>query len=67
MKVVEPGTKVVKYSRNPFKSGDKVGTVYAMCTSLYGPTPQLAYVILEDDSIVEARQCKQFVPESSQA
>lgn len=65
--VVEPGTQIVKRSRNPFKSGDKVGTVEALCTSLYGPNPQIAYVMQEDGSIVNAGQCKQLVPESSPA
>lgn len=54
----QPGQKVVKKSRNPFKSGETIGTVYALCTSLYGPKKRLAYVMEEDDTIVEAFRCK---------
>lgn len=56
--IASPGQKITKKSNNPFKSGEKVGTVYALCTSLYGPKKNLAYVMEEDDSIVEAFRCK---------
>lgn len=56
--VAQPGQRIVKKSRNPFKSGETVGTVYALCTSLYGPKKNLAYVMEEDNTIVEAFRCK---------
>ncbi|MNK79884.1 hypothetical protein D3C87_995650 [compost metagenome] len=57
--VLDPGARVVKKSGKPFKSGDEIGTVEAICTSLYDPHRRPAYVIVEDQTIVNCHQCLQ--------
>lgn len=51
------GKVVRKHSGKPFKSGENVATVEAMCTSLMDPERRLAYVLVEDQTIVNVNQC----------
>lgn len=55
------GKKIQKTSKKPFKSGLMVGTVEAICTSLYDPKKRLAYVLQEDSSIVNVEMCQVFL------
>ena len=55
MTLLTPGTRVVKKSRRPFKSGDKVATIKEITVNPY--TDKEAYSFIEDDSIVETRMC----------
>lgn len=58
MKSLTVAGKVVrKHSGNPFKSGSTIATVEAMCTSLMDPKHRLAYVLVEDQTIVSVHQC----------
>lgn len=59
--MVQPGTKVVKISRRPFKSGEKIATVKELTVNPY--TDREAYSFEEDDSVVEVRMCKEYIPE----
>jgi hypothetical protein len=52
------GTKVVKYSGKPFKSGLKVGTISGLTKNLH--TGKVAYTFEEDGSVVDAYQCRCF-------
>lgn len=60
MELVKVGHQVYKPSGNPFKSGNKVGTVESYCSNLQDPKRRLAYVLVEDQSIVNADKCKEF-------
>ena len=57
MTLLTPGTRVVKVSGKPFKSGDKTATIKAVVDH-----PVLAgvraYSFEEDDSVVRASYCK---------
>lgn len=50
------GTKVVKHSGKPFKSGKKEGTISGLTTNPH--TGKVAYTFEEDGSVVDAYQCK---------
>lgn len=50
------GTKVVKQSGKPFKSGMKIGTIKGLTTNEH--TGKIAYTFVEDESVVDAFQCK---------
>ena len=50
------GTKAVKYSGKPFKSGLKVGTILGLTENPH--TGKVAYTFEEDGSVVDAYQCK---------
>jgi len=54
-KFIRVGDKVIKKSRKPFKSGDKVGTVKNITVNPY--TNRTAFSFIEDNSIVDAHQC----------
>ena len=49
------GKAVVKKSRNPFKSGEKIGTVKGITTNPF--TNRMAFTFNEDDSFVECMKC----------
>ncbi|MNB87328.1 hypothetical protein D3C75_343130 [compost metagenome] len=55
--ILDPGSRVVKKSGKPFKCGEDVVTVEALCTSLMDPKRRPAYVIVEDQTIVNCHQC----------
>jgi len=50
------GDKVQKKSRKPFKSKEKVNTVKSITKNPY--SFRIAFSFIEDDSIVDAYQCK---------
>lgn len=50
------GTKVVKISGKPFKSGEKVGTVDGFID--HPTTGRLCFLMLEDGTHVECSRCK---------
>lgn len=52
---MKPGEKVAKYSRKPFKSGNKVNTVRGEVE--HPITGRPAFTFYEDDSVVEQRMC----------
>ena len=54
---IAPGDRIVKKSGHKFKCGEVEVTVEALCTSLMDPKRRLAYVIVEDQTIVSAHQC----------
>lgn len=56
--MLEIGTKIVKTSRKPFKSGDKIGTVDGY--AVHPVTNKQCYVLKECGSIVEAFRCKKL-------
>lgn len=49
------GLTVRKVSNKPFKSGDKIGTVKSV--TVHSITGYTAFIMLEDDSEVEAFRC----------
>ena len=51
------GTRVYKFSGNPFKSGFKVATVTGVVTNEHDPKKRPAYTFEEDDSIVNCELC----------
>lgn len=55
--IANPGERIVKKSGRPFKSGEDIGTIEALCTSLMDPMRRPAYVIVEDQTIVNCHQC----------
>lgn len=55
--IAEVGERIVKKSGRPFKSGQDIGTIEALCTSLMDPQRRPAYVIAEDQTIVNCHQC----------
>ena len=59
VEIAQVGQQVRKIGRTgkPFKSGLKVGTVAALCCSLYTKQRKLAYVMEEDGSIVNVDRC----------
>lgn len=57
-KFIHVGDKVLKKSRKPFKSGEKVATVKIVTINPY--TNRTAFAFIEDDSIVDAFQCKKI-------
>jgi len=50
--------KVRKYSGKPFKSGLKAATPLSIVNNPY--TQRLAFIFVEDDSIVDCRICKEI-------
>lgn len=54
--LLSPGSKVMKLSGKPFKSGLKVNTIESITTHSVFPD-KTAYRFKEDDSIVEAWRC----------
>ena len=50
--------KVKKWSRKPFKSGEKINTVVSETINPYTGKP--AYTFLEDNSIVDQDSCKRL-------
>lgn len=52
------GERIVKSSGKPFKCEETEVTVESICTSLYDPKRRLAYVIVEDQTIVSAHGCR---------
>ena len=55
------GTKIVKKSGKPFKSGEKVGTVVGVI--LHPQLPEWhAYLLREDDSYVRVSYCEEYNP-----
>lgn len=54
--LLPPGSKVMKLSGKPFKSGLKVNTIESITTHSVFPD-KTAYRFKEDDSIVEAWRC----------
>lgn len=54
------GTKVVKKSRKPFKSGEKIATIKGYCVNPQSPKNRPAYLFDEDDSCVEIQQVEQY-------
>ncbi|AJD93105.1 hypothetical protein JMA_37870 (plasmid) [Jeotgalibacillus malaysiensis] len=57
--LLSPGSKVVKSSGKPFKSGLKVNTIESITKHSVFPD-KVAYRFQEDDSIVEAWRCVEF-------
>lgn len=53
-----PGERIVKSSGKPFKCDETEVTVESICTSLMDPKRRLAYVIVEDQTIVSAHGCR---------
>lgn len=53
-----PGERIVKTSGKPFKCAETEVTVESICTSLMDPKRRLAYVIVEDQTIVSAHGCQ---------
>jgi hypothetical protein len=53
---IRVGDKVIKKSRKPFKSGEKVATVKNVTVNPY--TNRTAFSFIEDESVVDAHQCK---------
>jgi len=49
------GKKVMKKSKRPFKSGEKVNTVANVCSDIY--LKRLCFTFEEDDSHVECHRC----------
>lgn len=60
MKIGRVGQQIVKRSGKPFKSGDKIGTIAALCCNLQHPRRVLAYVMKEDESIVNVDICTEI-------
>lgn len=56
VKFIRVGDTVIKKSRKPFKSGEKVATVKAVTVNPH--TNRTAFSFIEDDSIVDAHQCQ---------
>jgi hypothetical protein len=52
------GVRVVKLSGKPFKSGHKINTVKGLTCN--PNTECLAYTFIEDDSIVDCKQCEEL-------
>ena len=52
------GTKVVKISGKPFKSSKKIATIKDLTLNRF--TGKIAYEFEEDDSCVDAYQCKEY-------
>lgn len=52
------GVRVKKSSGKPFKSGHKVNTVAGLTCN--PNTDELAYTFVEDDSIVDCKQCEEI-------
>lgn len=57
IRMAKPGERIVKKSGKPFKCDDTEVTVEAICTSLMDPKRRLAYVVVEDQTIVSAHGC----------
>lgn len=52
------GVRVQKSSGKPFKSGHKFNTVSGLTCNPH--TNELAYTFVEDDSIVDCKQCEEI-------
>lgn len=52
------GKQIVKKSNRPFKSGDKVGTALSFTTNEH--SGRIAFIMKEDDSVVDCFRCKLF-------
>lgn len=57
IRMANPGERIVKKSKKPFKCEEHEVTVEAICTSLMDPKRRLAYVVVEDQTIVSAHGC----------
>jgi hypothetical protein len=53
---IRVGDKVMKKSRKPFKSGEKFATVKGVTVNPH--TNRTAFSFIEDNSVVDAHQCK---------
>lgn len=58
IRMAAPGERIVKKSGRPFKCEESEVTVESICTSLMDPKRRLAYVVVEDQTIVSAHGCR---------
>ena len=52
------GKSIVKKSKKPFQSGNKIGTVVGIEINPQSPNGELGFKMKEDDSIVNCKLCK---------